>query len=95
MAACIAWHFQRDRFRAAVPHGPLRDPHGTRRRDYLRRAARTCSASSRETSATGGAFLDELASEQEIFKIILTCRPQHTIPTALWSSSYFVFIDAL
>jgi len=48
-----------------------------------------------QTSVAGGAFLDELASEQEIFKIILTCRPQHTIPTALWSSSYFVFIDAL
>ena len=30
-------------------------------------------------------------SEREIFKIILTARPQNSIPTALWSSSYFLF----
>ena len=48
-----------------------------------------------QTSATGGAFLDELVNEREIFKIILTARPQRTIPTALWSSSYFLFIDQL
>ena len=48
-----------------------------------------------DTSSTGGAFLDQLATESEVFKIILTCRPQHTIPTALWSSSYFLFIDKL
>ncbi len=48
-----------------------------------------------DTSAAGGAFLDELASESEIFKIILTARPQRTIPTGLWSSSYFLFVDRL
>ena len=29
-----------------------------------------------DTSAAGGAFLDELAAEREIFKIILTARAQ-------------------
>ena len=48
-----------------------------------------------DSSATGGKFLDDLASEHEIFKIIITARPQHTIPTALWSSSYFIFLDKL
>jgi hypothetical protein len=48
-----------------------------------------------DTSATGGAFLDQLAGDSEIFKIILTSRPQRTIPTGLWSSSYFLFIDRL
>ena len=48
-----------------------------------------------DTSATGGAFLDELANEHEVFKIILTARPQRTIPTELWSSSYFLFIDRI
>jgi len=32
---------------------------------------------------------------REIFKIIITARPQRTIPSALWSSSYFLFIDQL
>jgi len=48
-----------------------------------------------DTSALGGTFLDQLANEREIFKIILTARPQRTIPTDLWSSSYFLFIDQL
>jgi hypothetical protein len=42
-----------------------------------------------------GAFLEELAGEREIFKIILTARAQRSIPAALWSSSYFIFIDRL
>ena len=36
-----------------------------------------------------------LPPRHEIFKIILTARPQHTIPTALWSSSYFLFFQPL
>ncbi len=48
-----------------------------------------------DASALGGAFLDELVGEREIFKIILTARPLHTMPSALWSSSYIVFIDQL
>ncbi len=48
-----------------------------------------------DTSSTGGAFLDELAAEREIFKIILTSHSQKNIPTALWSSSYFIFMDTL
>jgi uncharacterized protein (DUF58 family) len=94
MAACIAWHFHEidsvlqfrtDRF--STPMAPA----GEIIYDTLRELALV----QPQLSATGGAFLDELAGEQEIFKIILTCRPQHTIPTALWSSSYFVFINAL
>jgi uncharacterized protein (DUF58 family) len=94
MAACIAWHFHEidsvlqfrtDRF--ATPMAPA----GEIIYDTLRELALL----QPQYVATGGAFLDELAGEQEIFKIILTCRPQHTIPTALWSSSYFVFINQL
>jgi hypothetical protein len=48
-----------------------------------------------DSSAKGGTFLNALASEREIFKIILTSRPQAAIPSSLWSSSYFLFIDAL
>jgi hypothetical protein len=48
-----------------------------------------------DSSAAGGAFLDELAGDSEIFKIIITARAQRTIPTGLWSSSYLLFIDRL
>jgi hypothetical protein len=48
-----------------------------------------------EDSLAGSAFLDDLVAEREVFKIILTSRAQHSIPTALWTSSYFVFIDSL
>ena len=94
MAACIAWHFSEinsvlqfrtDRFRA--PLAPASE--------IIYDALRELALLQPDTSAAGGAFLDELASEQEIFKIILTSRPQRTIPTALWSSSYFLFIDRL
>ncbi|MDE3110749.1 MAG: DUF58 domain-containing protein [Acidobacteriota bacterium] len=50
---------------------------------------------SADDSGTSDVFLDSLAAETEIFKIILTARPQRTIPTSLWSSSYFLFIDQL
>jgi hypothetical protein len=48
-----------------------------------------------DSSAAGGTFIDELAGETEIFKIILTTRAQRSIPTGLWSSSYFIFIDQM
>jgi hypothetical protein len=48
-----------------------------------------------DTTKPGGTFLDELATEREIFKIIITSRSQGSIPSALWSSSYFLFTDTL
>ncbi len=94
LAACIAWHFHEihsvmqfctDRF--STPMAPA----GEIIYDTLRELAMIHV----DTSATGGAFLDQLAGDSEIFKIILTSRPQRTIPTGLWSSSYFLFIDRL
>jgi uncharacterized protein (DUF58 family) len=94
LAACIAWHFHEihsvmqfctNRF--STPMAPA----GEIIYDTLRELAMIHA----DTSATGGAFLDQLASDSEIFKIILTSRPQRTIPTGLWSSSYFLFIDRL
>ena len=94
MAACIAWHFNEihsvmqfrtDRF--STPMAPA----GEIIYDTLRELALI----QPQTSAAGGAFLDDLTTEREVFKIILTARPQRSIPTALWSSSYFLFIDRL
>jgi uncharacterized protein (DUF58 family) len=94
LAASIAWHFYEinsviqfctDRFSTAMA------PASEIIYDALRELARIEPA----TTLGPGAFLDELVSQREIFKIILTARPQHTIPSALWTSSYIVFIDAL
>jgi uncharacterized protein (DUF58 family) len=94
MAACIAWHFHEIRsvmqFRTNRFSTPMA-PAGEIVYDTLRELAMI----QPDTSAAGGAFLDELGGDHEIFKIILTARAQRTIPTSLWSSSYFLFIDRL
>src|SRR3984885_9501427 len=94
MAACIAWHFNEinsvlqfrtHRFSSSMA------PAGEIIYDTLRELATL----KPENSAVGRSFLDDLVAEHEIFKIIITSRPQRSIPTALWSSSYFLFIDSL
>src|SRR5271155_617136 len=94
MAACIAWHFNEinsvmqfrtNRFTSSMA------PAGEIIYDTLRELAMLAP----DNSSVGGAFLDDLATENEIFKIVITNRPQRSIPTALWTSSYFVFIDQL
>jgi uncharacterized protein (DUF58 family) len=94
MAASIAWHFHEIHsvmgFRThgfATPIAPAAE--------IIYDTLRELALVQPETSTTGGAFLDELANEREVFKIILTARPQRTIPTELWSSSYFLFIDKI
>src|SRR6185437_10893817 len=41
----------------------------------------------------GRSLLDELTDLPQTFKIIITGRPRGSIPTALWSSSYILFLD--
>jgi uncharacterized protein (DUF58 family) len=94
MAASIAWHFNEinsvmqfctNRF--STPMAPANE--------IIYSALKELAMIQPDTSAAGGSFLDELATDREIFKIILTCRAQGTIPTSLWTSSYFLFIDSL
>lgn len=94
LAACIAWHFNEIhsvmQFRTNGFSTPMA-PAGEIIYDVLRNLALV----QPDTSSAGGAFIDELAGESEVFKIILTTRAQRSIPTGLWSSSYFLFIDQL
>jgi uncharacterized protein (DUF58 family) len=94
MAACIAWHFNEInsvlQFRTHVYSTPM-----AQAEEIIYDTLRELALIQPELATTGGAFLDDLANEREVFKIILTNRPQHTIPTALWSSSYFLFLDSL
>jgi uncharacterized protein (DUF58 family) len=94
MAACIAWHFneinaalQFRTHRFSTPMAPSAE--------IIYDALRDLATIQPDSSALGGQFLDDLTSEREVFKIILTARPQNTIPTALWSSSYFLFLNSL
>ena len=94
MAACIAWHFneinaalQFRTHRFTTPMAPSAE--------IIYDALRELATIQPDSSALGGQFLDDLAAEREVFKIILTARPQNTIPTALWSSSYFLFLNSL
>ena len=94
MAACIAWHFNEinsvmqfrtHRFASSMaPAGEI-----------IYETLRELAVLKPDNSSVGGLFLDDLAADHEIFKIIITNRPQQSIPTALWSSSYFIFIDQL
>lgn len=98
LAACIAWHFYELgsvlQFRTNAFATPLA-PAGEIIYNTLRELALIQPITSLDSLARGGTFLDSLAGEAEIFKIILTARPQRTIPTSLWSSSYLLFIDQL
>ncbi|MGA8367081.1 MAG: DUF58 domain-containing protein [Candidatus Acidiferrales bacterium] len=94
LAASIAWHFYEInsamQFRTDRMSTPMA-PAGEIIYDALRELALI------QPGATSpdGAFLDELTAEREIFKIILTSRSQKNIPTPLWSSSYFIFMESL
>ena len=43
----------------------------------------------------GRSFLDTLVDSPDIFKIVLTNQERGSIPTALWNSSYFLFVSSL
>ncbi len=94
LAASIAWHFYEInavmQFRTDRRSTPMA-PAG----EIIYETLRELAFLEPDCSVVGGAFLDELAGDSDVFKIILTCRPQGSIPSALWSSSYFIFIDTI
>jgi uncharacterized protein (DUF58 family) len=94
LTASIAWHFQGMnavmQFRTdkiATPMAPASE--------IIYDVLRELAFIEPNTSETGGKFLDALAAETEVFKIIITRRAQRSVPSALWSSSYFIFFDSL
>ncbi len=94
LAACIAWHFHEINAVLQFCTDRITTPMSAASEivyDVLRELAFVES----NPSTIGGAFLDDFNSATEIFKIIITTRSQRSIPTSLWSSSYFVFLDQL
>ncbi len=94
LTACIAWHFNEIHSVMQFRTGNYSTPMAPAA-EIIYHALRQLALVQAETSDAGGAFLDGLGSDREIFKIILTERAQKSIPAALWSSSYFIFIDRL
>jgi len=92
--ACLAWHFYEiDSEMQFLTRGwstPMTTA-GEIIYDVLRQLAFV----KPEREEGDGKFLLQLTEEPDLFKIILTNQPRGSIPTSLWTSSYFVFLESL
>lgn len=92
--ACLAWHFRELEsvigFRTAGGQVQLA-PAADNIYDILQQLAAVLP----QQADPGHSFLNELARESQVFKIVLTSQPRGSFPTSLWSSSYMVFFDSL
>jgi len=93
LCACLAWHFreieaelQYRTERLATPMAPA----GEIIYDVLRDLAFAQMKIAPESN-----LLRAVSEEKDVFKIILTSQPRGSIPTDLWTSSYFVFMQSL
>jgi uncharacterized protein (DUF58 family) len=93
LCACLAWHFYEIdaelQFRMPGFETPMSSAAETVY-DILRMLAFV-----QPERHGNAAFLAALASESDVFKIILTSQPRGSIPTSLWTSSYIVFFQSL
>jgi uncharacterized protein (DUF58 family) len=93
LAASLAWHFSNEQAEVAflVPGTPrTRDLHEfLAALALIKPRARSDEQGERETSRRDP--LSEIHSAEE-YNIVVTARQRRTLPTALWNSSYFVFV---
>jgi len=95
LAASLAWHFSNEMAELSylIPGRPRsRDLH-----EFLSWLALAEPAGMAKQNAAGGESggsdtLAALKGSVDEYNIVVTARPRGTIPTALWNSSYFVFI---
>ena len=94
MAACIAWHFheihsvmQFRTHRFSTPMAPAGE--------IIYDALRELALIQPDTSGDRRRVPRRTGERARSFQDHPDRRPQRTIPTALWSSSYFLFIDQL
>ncbi len=94
LAACLAWHFyeidsemqfRTDRMGTAMAAS----------NEIIYDVLRELAFIEQKSGAGDGKFLEALTDEPDLFKIILTSQARGSIPTGLWTSSYFVFIQSL
>jgi uncharacterized protein (DUF58 family) len=94
LAASLAWHFHETDavlgYRSRQFAAPLSRA-GEIIYDVLRDLALLTPAS----GANEEDLFASLATDPGVFKIVFTGRARGSIPTSLWTSSYFIFIDSL
>lgn len=94
LAACLAWHFyeidSEMQFRTDRMATPMASS-----REIIYDVLRELAFIEAQPGESDGKFLQKLTDEPDLFKIILTSQARGSIPTGLWTSSYFVFIEAL
>jgi uncharacterized protein (DUF58 family) len=94
LAASLAWHFSTQDAEVSflIPGRPrTRDPHEFLA--WLAVVAPVASKAGEEKSADQSDPLCELGrGDLDAYNIVVTARARGTVPTALWNSSYFVFV---
>jgi uncharacterized protein (DUF58 family) len=91
LCASLAWHFHQLDSVLAFRSGEFETPMGPASESIFA-ILRHLAGAAPLPVRSGRSFLDELATEPDIFKIILTRRSRGAIPAGLWSSSYILFL---
>jgi uncharacterized protein (DUF58 family) len=98
LCACLAWHFYEIdaelQYRSDCTATPMASA-GEIIYEVLRDLALVEARPAPGDSSQASRFLMQLGEQSDVFKIILTSHPRGAIPTSLWTSSYFVFMDSL
>jgi uncharacterized protein (DUF58 family) len=94
LAACIAWHFFEARAVMQFSTPGMTTPM-TAAGDIIYDVLRELAYIEPDRERSGAAFLESLVPLHESFKIVITSQPRGSIPTSLWSSSYFIFLDSV
>ncbi len=94
LAACIAWHFFEARAVMQFATPRITTPM-TAAGDIIYDVLRELAYIEPDRERSGATFLESLVPLHESFKIVITSQPHGSIPTSLWSSSYFIFLDSL
>jgi uncharacterized protein (DUF58 family) len=94
LAAAIAWHFYEIGAVIQLRTGREATPMAAAQ-EVIYDALRELAMLEQIECGTNAPLFEELATRSDVFKIILTGAEPGSIPTALWSSSYFIFLDSL
>lgn len=97
LAASLAWHFSSQEAEVSFAISGANATHGIH--EFLGKLAviepGLSAGYSADAEAGSGAFADFGSGSRSEFNIVLTARPRGSVPTRLWSCSYFIFLNSL
>jgi uncharacterized protein (DUF58 family) len=91
LCASLAWNFHELDSVLAFRSGGFATPMGSAS-ESIYAILRHLAAATPLPAKAGRSFLDDLAAEPEVFKIIVTRQSREAVPASLWSSSYILFL---